>query len=450
MTASTTLPPRTRRESPTPVLDERRAAETTTVAPVPVVPPPDHPSGIAHYFESLHGTVEPWDPSRLLDAWVADFGNENLNADLLNFAANVWSYKKRDPLATWGENSHVAARRAHGLTSEQAAPDAGPRFAPMTVDSWFAKEYPETQDLIEGLLPDEGYGAIIASEKVGKSLLAMQLALSVASGTDFMGRRVRQAPTLFIEEEGSERKARERLFKQATKFDGMARGIPAHFVHGQQLRLDSPADLAALDDLIRETGAKLVMLGPLAQIADLADENAATEMAKINRTLTALSKRHHCVVLLIHHRRKDDEYRSVRAFFTTTRGSNALMAAIDVAIGLDRDVEEAEGKFLVLQRDGLPSKEGYTLDPTSLCAFPSAIPDRRKAPPTAVYDLLLAEPDAITPTRFSYKLGVDRKTAETRLEELQRDGRAVVEHTKGTASYWRAIPVAETLATTID
>jgi hypothetical protein len=401
--------------------------------------PPTNQGHIAQYFEGLYGDVV-WTPSSLIARWLQDFGDAPTEYSLIDTAARVWRYKEEDPAKSWGQPTG----RAH-IASASAEEDAEPRFAPLTVDTWFAKDYPEAHDLVEGLLPDEGYGAIIASEKVGKSLLAMQLTLCVATGTMFMGRRVRKAPALYIEEEGSERKARERLHRQVQKFDGMALGSPAYFVHGQQLRLDSQRDLDALDSLILETAAKLVILGPLAQVSELSDENAATEMSKVNRILTALAKRHHCVVLLIHHRRKDDEYRSIRSFFSTTRGSNALMAAIDVAIGLDRDVEQSEGKFLVLHRDGSPIKEGYSLDLTSsLCAFPAAIPDRRKAPLKDVHDALLAEPQPITSNRLASKLGVDRKTCEARLYELEREGLAVVDHSKGTASYWRGFAHEET------
>jgi hypothetical protein len=71
----------------------------------------------------------------------------------------------------------------------------------MTVRQIMAIEPPPW--LIEGLLPQWPMGNIFAPSGAGKSFIALDWALSIASGVPWLGRATLQAPALYMVGEGN-------------------------------------------------------------------------------------------------------------------------------------------------------------------------------------------------------------------------------------------------------
>ena len=160
---------------------------------------------------------------------------------------------------------------------------------PRALKVWSARElmdavFPEALDRIEGLLPTVGLAAVIGAEKTGKSLLMLQMGLCISAGLDFLGMPTVPCPALLIEEEGSEPGLQHRLWLQSKALHVSA-DTPLHLMVCQRIRVDDPYDLAAIEREISTTGARVVLMGPLAQLSNVDDENKADGFNRIARTL---------------------------------------------------------------------------------------------------------------------------------------------------------------------
>jgi hypothetical protein len=135
------------------------------------------------------------------------------------------------------------------------------------------------------------------------------------------------------------------------------------------LKLQVHGWIAALEEEINQTGAKVVLISSLAQVGGIEEENEQKEFNAIHDALRQLIDRTHVLVIIAHHRRKpsrDSPPNNVDAFFNSSRGSSALMAAVDVAFGILRGSEEPTGRMFYKGRD-FPSRTwGIGFNVTSL------------------------------------------------------------------------------------
>ena len=111
-------------------------------------------------------------------------------------------------------------------------------------------------------------------------------------------------------------------------------------------------DQAYLRSVIRDYEPQAVIMGPLAQLFSLEDENAASDMGKVTRFLSGLSREFGAAIQLAHHMNKNVNVRGGRSqFFDGARGSSALMGAVDASIGLGRKEGDKTGSLHLLLRD---------------------------------------------------------------------------------------------------
>lgn len=323
----------------------------------------------------------------------------------------------------------------------------GARRPPMSDSAWNAKEYANTADRVAGLLPAAGFALIAAETKRGKSLLGLQLSLCIATGVPFMERATVQCPVMYIDEEGAAYKHRDRKFRQMSGL-GLHGDLPdVYWRIREGVRIDDPSWLADLEDDIRDYGLKVVILGPLAQLAVLRDESSSAEMGKVTRVLNRLSADHDILVILIHHSKKPsiNDGTGISAALNSSRGSSALPGAVDTAIIIDRKLEELTGRLIVIERDGKVFIEHYRLDEASLTVSPIPEPDTRKAPPDEVY-LTIAESDGVTKRALASRHGCSEDTMESRLAELEAAGRIYMRQPKhNDPKQWYATSALTTL-----
>jgi hypothetical protein len=271
---------------------------------------------------------------------------------------------------------------------EEPAPPRPARIV-LTLAELLAAEIPTPPSRVAGLLPGEGFGILAGPRKHGKTLLELELGLCVAGGVPFLGRDTAQAAVLIIEEEGAALALQDRLRGQAEAL-GVPADAPLHIAHRQRFRLDHPADVAAIDELIVRTGAGLVIIGPLAQVAAIDENSNSTDgMGPIVRTMTDLAARHRALVKLVHHLRKpvgaSQAPKSVDEFFYRVRGADALVAGVDVALGLWREPEAKDGTLYVLARDGENVRIPLLFDAWSLTFSVNTEPDDPMAADVATF-----------------------------------------------------------------
>lgn len=319
------------------------------------------------------------------------------------------------------------------------------QFTVHTFSEFLALEFASAEFRVEGLLPGVGTCLILGAEKSGKSLLGLQLCLAVAGGVPFLGRSVAQAPTLLIEEEGAPRAHQYRVARQASSMGLInSADLPLHLMIRQQVRLDNREMLESVRQIIVERGVKLVVVGPLSQVADLEDENQAAEINSLMKVLTGLATELDILICLVHHRRKQDARNgrptSIKAFFDSARGSSALVASVDVGLGVGRDPEDTEGWLFCLMRDEASFMTHYDFDARSLCIYPSEAPARdTKAPPEEVLKLLLAN-GPMGARDVAIAIGVARGTAQDRIDRLIAAGQVKKINGEGRQVLFQAAP----------
>lgn len=177
---------------------------------------------------------------------------------------------------------------------------------PVQRASLLATTGPKTQWLIEGLWSDQAVGILGGEPKCCKSFMALDIAVSVASGRPCL----RQYPVLhsgkvlLFPAEDSLPVVRQRLEGIAGAAQVSFDSLPVEVITAPSLRLDTPADRQRLTNTVQQFQPRLLILDPLIRLHRV-DENDATQIAALLSFLRQLQRQFQLAVLLVHHARKD-------------------------------------------------------------------------------------------------------------------------------------------------
>src|SRR6266849_5217363 len=165
---------------------------------------------------------------------------------------------------------------------------------------------PQTQWLIEGLWSDQAVGILGGEPKCYKSFLALDMAVSVASGTACLRQfPVRRAgKVLLFPAEDSLAVVRQRLEGIAAAAQVNFQALPVEVITAPSLRLDTSTDRHRLRDTVQNLQPALLILDPLIRLHRV-DENDATQIAALLSYLRELQRQFQLAVMLVHHARKD-------------------------------------------------------------------------------------------------------------------------------------------------
>lgn len=312
-------------------------------------------------------------------------------------------------------------REGRGVAGEPPRPTGV-----VALEEFAKRDLPEVRDRVDGLIPAVGLSAIIGAPKAGKSLLMLQVGLCVASGIRFFGRETDRCATLLVEEEGSLAHHQKRLERMRSGGVGRAPAARELYVaYREGYRIDTPTGIERLRRAILDTGAKLTLMGPLAQLAGLESENDAAIVNKVMRELNGLASETESCIVIAHHRRKPDKRAgapgSATEYFDTIRGSSAFLAALDSGIGLYRDHGAETGWMYVINREAESGRYAYQFDVDTLQVFPTDPPDAAKLSRKRAL-ALLAEHGELGYAKVRELTGVGENTARNVLTALEEDG----------------------------
>jgi hypothetical protein len=179
------------------------------------------------------------------------------------------------------------------------------RFRLVTAGQLNSDQY-ETRYLIPGILAAGQPGGIFGGFKTLKTSLAADLAISLASGTPFLGRFPVAEPgkVLFLSGEAGLPAVRS-IARRICAERGLSLESLDNFVVSPDLpRLDRPVDLMILEELIRKQNAVCVVIDPAYLAIDVKHSRNLFAMGAMLRPLAELCESTGCSILLVHHAKR--------------------------------------------------------------------------------------------------------------------------------------------------
>jgi hypothetical protein len=291
---------------------------------------------------------------------------------------------------------------------------------------------PETPRwLIEGLWAAQAVGIVGGEPKSGKSFLALELAVAVASGAPCL-RRFRPAQTgrvLLFAAEDALPLVRRRLEGIAHAAGVAFATLDIYVITTPSLRLDVAEDRHRLQATVAALRPTLLVLDPFVRLHRI-DENAAAEVSPLLAYLRQLQREFATAVALVHHARKGAAHlRAGQAL----RGSSELHAWGDSNLYLRR---RGDTLLLTVEHRAAPSTTGLALelrahgDALALHVAdlaPGPLPDRG-TPPTPIDRIEHALANAALPLSLRQLRQICRLRMATlcdALTTLRTDGRVL-------------------------
>ncbi|MDQ7008366.1 MAG: AAA family ATPase [Acidobacteriota bacterium] len=212
--------------------------------------------------------------------------------------------------------------------------------------------------LIESLWADQAVGIVGGEPKCCKSFLALDMAVSVASGAPCLRRYPprQRGPVLLFAAEDPLHIVRERLEAVALAAEIDFEALDIHVITAPTLRLDLDEHRRRLQSTVEKIKPRLLVLDPFVRLHRV-DENAVADVAPLLGYLRTLQRSFQTAVLLVHHARKGaGAARAGQAL----RGSSEMHAWGDSLLYLRRG--RAEQLKLSGEHRANPSIEGITLE----------------------------------------------------------------------------------------
>lgn len=235
----------------------------------------------------------------------------------------------QSPKAGPDHAAEVAALAGQIQSITAAAGPDGSGLPLMTL-AQLAEKAGQLKWLVKGAVPLESIGVMFGASGAFKSFVAIDLALHVAHGMPWMGRKTKQAPVIIIAAEGG-----AGLWRRVEAWH-RERGIawqdaPVYVI---PMSVDLTTDCSRVIEAAKALGVVpgLMVIDTLSQTFS-GEENSATEVAAYLRELGLWFREAWlCSVLVIHHSGHNAAERP--------RGSSALRANVDYMLGVHRDEKE--------------------------------------------------------------------------------------------------------------
>lgn len=288
---------------------------------------------------------------------------------------SVWNKFEGDRSRLWADvnkaaDAHLSNTSAQRNGVHQSTPE--PQQArnrmksvdwAVPVDRYLGIESQDPQWMIEGLWTDKSHGIIAGEPKTRKSYLAIDIALSVATGTPCMGRfEVKKpGPVLMIQEEISdaEMKKRLRYIAKAKGLGGevhkegdlisvsMPDPIPLYLRNRQGFDLSKNESFQELENEVKARDISLLILDPLQMMLGSLNENQTSEMRPVLSNFLQLKEATGCGILIVHHYHKESANKP-RSGGQRMSGTHALHGWVESALYLSKPeplVTQVEREF---------------------------------------------------------------------------------------------------------
>lgn len=292
---------------------------------------------------------------------------------------------------------------------------------------------PSPKWLVPGVLTEGSLAAIYGAPESGKSFLAVDMSMAVASGIDWHGRQVERGGVLYIAAEGAPGLGKR---FRAWKMDRCAQGrrFDLHLMR-DDLNLAAEKDGGArafAQAVADELGPlRLVVIDTLNQTAAGADENSAKDMGRYIASMKLLRNATGAAVVVVHHSGKD--------LGKGMRGSSALLGAMDTTVEVERASDGRSIKVAVKKQKDAERESPMRFNMEKVCDSLVLRPTVMEAAPgdfgAAMDPILELARQEANERGGSIRLkemaaivcerdGVSDKTARRKIEQAVPDGRS--------------------------
>jgi replicative DNA helicase len=220
------------------------------------------------------------------------------NADVVRLAHRICDF---------GENARSTIQPPDAIQRLEDVPEIG------------SLEAGSVSYIVRDLIPTGSVVLLAGTPGIGKSSVALNLAITCAMGAEFLGHRCRWIKCLYLDKENALPLVQQRMSLYADC------SLPELKIWGGWV-LDEPPMVG--DPRLVQWAAEhrpLIIFDSLLRFHD-ADENSASEMRGVMKHLRRLAEVG-ATVLVLHHRSKSDN--------SKYRGSSDIVAAVDIAFSLE-------------------------------------------------------------------------------------------------------------------
>jgi hypothetical protein len=256
-----------------------------------------------------------------------------------------------------------------------------PGLLGVSLNEFLAKPYPKPSWLVKDIWTTGAYGVVGGTWKSYKSMLCLDLALSLSTGDEFLGEfPIGNGPeqgddeyepdpqsVLYLHQEGSRGLIADRLGRIAhakgywgVKYKDTPSGpqfvindsnIPLYISSFPGMDLADPNWVDILYDTILTRGHKMVVLETMYLLTGDADENAANEMKPVLKAIAEVAVETKCAIATSHHYNKatDTGARTI----SRLSGSGIFARWLESGVFLERVGEESDNttKLDVVHRE---------------------------------------------------------------------------------------------------
>lgn len=191
--------------------------------------------------------------------------------------------------------------------------------------------------VIENFLNRKEFMLLHATAKTGKSMLALNIGLAIATGSDFLGMPTTKSKVLYLQTEIANYALKDRI-EQMLEGESIKNYEDVKLnllISSNRVRVDEVEGISLIKKEIFKYEPNLLIIDPFYELHRRNEDNAS-EMGPVLSDIRAIARECSCAIILIHHQGKKGETNGGNAGHSC-RGSSSFADVPDCSISLSKD-----------------------------------------------------------------------------------------------------------------